>query len=133
MEYNQKVNADGSRDLKRKDLCREKKLFRWDEGREFLKVDNVSRESKASTELERLRRAIQRYRNRTLDNKVRSSCDVILTALEDTTIARHTPDNQRSQIEQLRLAIATRTPWKLDECFKEADRILQLIELGEIW
>lgn len=133
VEYNAKVNSDGSRDLKRKDLCREKRLFRWDADHQFLKVDNVSRETKASTELERLRRAIQRYRNRSLDMKIRNSCDVLLEALTDTEIARHTPDNQRASIERLRMAIATRTDWNLDECFRQADKILQLIELGEIW
>jgi hypothetical protein len=58
---------------------------------------------------------------------------VILEALTDTEIARHTPDNQRASIERLRMAIATRTDWNLDECFRQADKILQLIELGEIW
>lgn len=133
VEYNQQVNADGSHDLKRKDLCKDKRLFRWDKGHEFIKVDNVSRTSVPSTETERLRRAIQRYRNRCIDMKLRQSCDVILEALEDSIIQRVTPNGLRPDIERIRMQIATRVDWKLDEVFREADRILQLLELGEIW
>lgn len=133
VEYNQQVNSDGSRDLKRKDLCRDKQLFRWDTQHEFIKVDNVSRSSIPSTENERLRRAIIKYKNRTIDLNVRSSCDVILKALEDQIIQRHTATGLRDEIQKIRLAIATRVDWDLDTVFKEADRILQLLELGEIW
>jgi hypothetical protein len=133
VEYNQQVNADGSHDLKRKDLCKDKRLFRWDKGHEFIKVDNVSRTSVPSTETERLRRAIQRYRNRCIDMKIRQSCDVILEALEDSIIQRVTPNGLRPDIERIRMQIASRVNWKLDDVFREADRILQLLELGEIW
>lgn len=133
VEYNREVNSDGSRNLKRKDLCLDKKLFRWDAEHEFIKVDNVSRTSMRSTENERLRRAIVRYRMRSMDMNVRKSCDVLLEALEDSIMHRYTPNGTRAEIERLRLAIATRTDWNLDVVFKEADRILQLLELGEIW
>ena len=133
VEYKDKVNSDGSRDLKRKDLCRDKKLFRWDEGRQFYKIDNVSRTSLPSTENERLRRAIIRYRGRSLDMKVRDSCDVILKALEDSIIHRHTGSGTREEIDAIRMQIATRTDWNLTEVFRQADKILQLLEAGEIW
>lgn len=133
VEYNQQVNSDGSRDLKRKDLCRDKRLFNWDGSHQFIKVDNVSRSSIPSTEDDRLRRAIVKYRNRCMDMKVRSSCDIILNALEDRIIQRHTATGLRDEIDKIRLAIASRTDWKLDDVFKEADRILQLLEAGEIW
>lgn len=68
-----------------------------------------------------------------MDMKVRDSCDVILKALEDHIIARHTATNTRSEIDAIRLAIATRTKWNLDEVYKKADQILQLLEAGEIW
>ena len=132
-EYKAEVNSDGSRDLKRKDLCRDKLLFRWDKDHEFYKVDNVSRESQPSTELERLRRALVRYMGKTYDMKIKTACSEILKALEDSIIARHTRNNKREEIDAIRLQIATRTDWHLDEVFREADRILQLLEAGEIW
>ena len=133
VEYNQEVNSDGSRNLKRKDLCRDKRLFEWDANHEFIKVDNVSRSSLPSTENERLRRAITKYKGRSMDMEVRRSCDVILKALEDQIISRHTATNTRSEIDAIRLAIATRTEWNLDEVYRQADKILQLLEAGEIW
>lgn len=133
VEYKSEVNPDGTRDLKRKDLCREKKLFQWDKGHEFYKLDNVTRESMPSTENERLRRAIIRYMGKTYDQKIKESCFVILQALEDSIIARHTSDNRRDQIDAIRLQIATRTDWKLEEVFKQADLILQMLEAKEIW
>lgn len=133
VEYNKEANPDGTHDLKRKDLCKDKRLFEWDKEHEFIKVDNVSRSTLPSTENERLRRAIIKYKGRTFDMKVRSSCDVILTALEDRIIQRHTANGIRPEIDRIRLAIASRVDWKLDEVFREADRILQLLEAGEIW
>lgn len=133
IEYNQKVNSDGSRDLKRKDLCREKKLFQWDEKREFYKIDNVTRTSTPSTENERLRRAVIRYKGRSLDMDVRRSCDVIIQALENQVIHRHTSHGTREEIDAIRLQIATRTDWNLEEVYRQADKILQLLEAGEIW
>lgn len=65
--------------------------------------------------------------------KVRDSCDVILRALEDHVIQRHTANGIRPEIDKIRLAIASRVDWKLDDVFKEADKILQLLEAGEIW
>lgn len=133
VEYNREVNSDGSRDLKRKDLCRDKKLFQWDEGHEFLKIDNVTRESIPSNENERLRKAIIRYRGRSMDMQVRESCDVIIKALEDSVIRRHAQEGTRESIDQIRLAIASRTDWNLEEVYKQADKILQLLEAGELW
>lgn len=133
VEYSKKVNSDGSRDLLRKDLCREKKLFKWDDGHQFIQIDNVSRSSLPSTENERLKRAVERYRNHSMDVKVRSACDVLIEALTNKIIHRVTADGTRAEIERLRLAIATRTDWKLDDVFQEADKILQLLEAGEIW
>jgi hypothetical protein len=133
VEYNREVNSDGSRDLKRKDLCRDKKLFQWDEGHEFLKVDNVTKESIPSTENERLRKAIIKYRGRSMDMQVRESCDVIIKALEDSVIRRHATEGTRESIDQIRLAIASRTDWNLEEVYKQADKILQLLEAGELW
>lgn len=133
VEYNQEVNSDGSRNLKRKDLCRDKQLFRWDTNHEFIKVDNVSRTSLPSTEKDRLRRAVTKYKLHSMDMEVRNSCDVILHALEDHAIARHTKTNTRDEIDAIRLEIASRTHWDLDEVYRQADKILQLLEAGEIW
>lgn len=133
VEYNRKVNSNDEATLKRKDLCREKKLFKWDDNKVFYKVDNVTRETIPNTENERLRRAIIKYRGRSIDMNVRQSCDVIIKALEDSSIQKLTPDKTREAIEKIRLMLATRVNWNLDDVFKEADRILQLLELGEIW
>lgn len=133
VEYNKEANPDGTHDLKRKDLCKDKRLFEWDKEHEFIKVDNVSKSTLPSTENERLRRAIIKYKGRTFDMNVRNSCDVILKALEDGIIQRHTANGIRPEIDRIRLAIASRVDWKLDDVFKEADKILQLLEAGEIW
>lgn len=133
VEYKDLVNSDGSRDLKRKDLCRDKRLFDYSTKNEFYKVDNVTRAQLPCTDEERLRRALTKYRARSLDMKVRTSCDIILQALEDVLMSKVVPENNRDRIDAIRLQIATRTDWRLDEVYKEADKIMQLLEAGEIW
>lgn len=133
VEYNEAVNSDGTRNLKRKDLCRDKRLFAWDAAHKFIKVDNVSRESLPSTEADRLRRALLKFRGKNYDLELIKAIDLIVSVLERSAIRRITGDNSTAEIERIRLAIATRHDWDLDTVFKVADQIQQLLEAKEIW
>ena len=133
VEYLEKVNSDGTRNLKRKDLCADKRLFKFDVDRQFYKVDNVSRESFPSTEDERLKKKLIQYRDCHVDRDIRQSCDIILNAIDREQLRRITKHGTNDEIDAIRLAIATRTDWDFRKVCRVADQINELIKQKEIW
>ncbi len=133
VEYKSQANSDGTRDLLRKDLCHQKKLFRWDTDRTFYKLDNVSRESKPKQDSEILRRRLQEYHDTHIDKDIRNACNAILDNLDREALARVTAHGYASEIDAIRLAIATRTGWDYKRVVEVAEEIHKLIIEKEIW
>lgn len=133
VERNQKVNSDGFRDLKRKDLCRDKLLFRWDADHVFYKIDNPAGEISRTTDDDVLRRRLNLYRLTHPDEQIRQAIDVLLTQIDRDRIRDITPTGRAVEIDQIRLAIASRTGWDYQRVKEKANEIYQLINEGEIW
>lgn len=95
-------------ELKRKDLCRDKKLFDFSDRRDFLKIDNCTPARKTPREDDVLKRRLVAYRNATTDQRIRKACDVVIEALENAELARLTPRQIFLEWEPLRRAIALR-------------------------
>ena len=91
---------------KRKDLCPDKILFRWDEDHEFMQLDLPLRPAKPSNEIEILRRHLVLYRQQTCDVKMRDAIDIILEKLQDAELRRFTPKQLFCEVNALRQAIS---------------------------
>ena len=126
-------NSDGTRDYKRKDLCRDKVLFKWDDDHVFYKLDNVARHCEPSKEDEVLRRHLNRYRNCHLDMDVRNACSAILNNLDREKLAQITAHGWVNEIDAIRLAIATRTGWDFKKVMEVAEEVHKLVKEGELW
>ena len=74
-----------------------------------------------------------KFRGKNYDLELIKAIDLIVSVLERSAIRRITSDNSNTEIERIRLAIATRHDWDLDTVFKVADQIQQLLEAKEIW
>lgn len=127
------VNSDGTRDYKRKDLCREKQLFKWDANHEFYKIDNVAREGHVTHDDESLKRHLIRYRDKHADKDVRDACNALLNNLDREKLKLITAHGFADEIEAIRLAIATRTRWDFKRVIEVAEEVHKLIKEGEIW
>lgn len=133
VEYNAQVDSNGERTLKRKDLCADKKLFNWDAGHEFLKVDNLPSERKVATWEQRLLNALNNYLSHQYQPELTKAARTIIRDLEDRKISVLTSDNTCQSVERIRLMLATRTDWNLDMVYKVADDIIAMLENSEIW
>ena len=133
VEYLEKVNSDGTRDLKRKDLCRQKQLFKFSEDRTFYTVESVARESEPDREDNILKRHLSLYRERHADKDIRTAIDVLLNNLNRDELKRFTANGYAAEIDKLRLAIATRTGWDYKRVIEVAEETYKLIKEGEIW
>ena len=127
------VNSDGTRDLKRKDLCQDKPLFKWDKDHEFYKLDNVARECKPNHEDDVLRRHLQRYKDCHSDLDLRKACAAILDNLDREKLRMVTAHGWATEIDAIRMAIATRTGWDFKRVMEVAEEVHKLIVQKEIW
>lgn len=92
----------------RKDLCPEKKLFKWAADREFLHIDNCVEGRKPENDLEVLRRRLTTFRNTHSDMAVRDACSALLQYIETEDMRRYTPKQIFSEVEALRRTLALR-------------------------
>lgn len=133
VEYLDSVNSKGERNLKRKDVCREKRLFNFNLNRTFYKVNGLARESLPNNEETILRNHLEKYRENHYDADIRKAIDIILNQLDRNRLSRLTVNGWAHEIDAIRLAIATRTDWDYQRVLEKAEEIHKLIQEGEIW
>lgn len=119
--------------LKRKDLCQDKVLFYWDKDKEFLKVNQLPKDSKPDRTDEILKKHLQVYKNQQVEPNVVTACNLILDKLNDSDIKRLLPHYSNEDFEVIKKALAVKsTHPEMDilEIFRHiADNNLE----GEIW
>lgn len=133
VEYLDKVNSDGERNLKRKDVCREKRLFNYNLDRTFYKIEGVAVECKPDKDDDILRRRLTMYREKHANPDLRRAIDILLNNLNRERLRQITAHGYAAEIDQIRLAIATRTGWDYQTVIEKAEEIHKLIKQGEIW
>lgn len=133
VEYLDKVNEDGSRDLKRKDVCKQKVLFKFNMDRTFYKIDAAARECIPDKDDDILRRRLQLYREKHADLDIRKAIDIILNKLDRERLRQITAHGYSNEIDAIRLAIATRTGWDYQRVIEVAEETMKLIKQKEIW
>jgi hypothetical protein len=89
----------------RKDRCRDKTLFKWDEGHVFTQLSAAPPPSKRSNTDEILRRRLNEYRAHNPQAEIRQACDVILHHLERFDILRYAPLGDPIERQAMVLAI----------------------------
>ena len=133
VEFLEKVNSDGERNLKRKDVCREKRLFNYNLDRTFYKIEGVAVECKPDKDDDILRRRLTVYREKHADPDLRRAIDILLNNLNRERLRQITAHGYAAEIDQIRLAIATRTGWDYQTVIEKAEEIHKLLKQGEIW
>lgn len=92
----------------RKDLCPDKRLFKFSQDREFLHIDNCTPARKPDKEQDVLKRRLIIYRNSHADVKIREACTILIAKLEDEELRHMTPKQIFSEVEALRRTLALR-------------------------
>lgn len=92
----------------RKDLCPDKRLFRFDRDREFLHIDNCTPARKQDPDEAVLKRKLIMYRASHTDEAIRAACAALIDAIEHEELRRLTPKQIFSEVEALRRTLALR-------------------------
>lgn len=118
---------------KRKDLCRDKVLFKFNDSRTFYQVSQLPPASKPSRDDDILRRRLIRYKEIHADKSIRDACDVILQTLSRVEVRRLVEHPDFIAIETLQRAIAYKLKYPDEDIIAIMSRIRQLLTNKEIF
>lgn len=93
-------------ELKRKDRCRDKVLFKWDRDHEFLKVQTVPPPSKPSHDDDILLRRLRMFKLTLTDPKLHQACEALIAFMESKKVRRLTSTHLTRETQALQAAIA---------------------------
>lgn len=117
-----KIGADGipTDNLKRKDLCQDKMLFKFNLDREFFQVEQVAKELRPKQTEIILARRLREYRNTQLHRPdMVKAIDLLLQNLDREQLRLLTAFNKPYEIEAWQRAIGLRWGKPLDSSFYE--------------
>lgn len=117
----------------RKDLCPDKKLFRWDKDHEFMQLDMKMRAAKPDNNLEVLLRRLRSYRTQVVDSKVHDACDVIIEVLEQEDMKRYTPKQIAAELFALQETLRLRMKYPERDIVKSIAQIQEMLFNDEIF
>lgn len=121
------------KELKRKDRCREKVLFKWDDDHEFLQVDRVPPPQKPERDDQILLKRLRMLRLTTSDMKIRDACDALIEALEKRELRRLTPNHQFKEMQVLQAVIRQKIGGDSRSALEILAEIQELIFNNEIF
>lgn len=124
-EYNDERDKDGNLIPKRKDLCADKRLFRFDDDREFHQLDMCVSGGKPDAEDEILLRRLKSYRNKSADTKVRTACDVLIEALETSDLRRYTSKQVWAETQALQKLLRRRMKMTEKDAIETLEQVKQ--------
>lgn len=118
---------------KRKDRCKDKVLFHFNQNREFYQLEQIAPASKPNHDEAVLRRRLEMYKMKCFDARIREACDVILKQLQGRELARLCSNPASDEINALRQAIAYRMKWKDEDAAVVINRIQKALKEGSIF
>ena len=124
-EYNDERDKDGNLIPKRKDLCADKRLFRFDADREFHQLDMCVSGGKPDADDEILLRRLRNYRNKSADTKVRTACDVLIEALETSDLRRYTSKQVWAETQALQELLRRRMKMTEKDAIETLEQVKQ--------
>ena len=102
-------HSDDNRVLKRKDRCRDKKLFYFDADHEFTKLSQAPSDRKANTKEDILERRLRCFALEHPEEKVRQAVETILDVIDLDKLMSYSPDKRRREA----VALQTALKWKM--------------------
>lgn len=104
----EKVHSESEKKLQRKDRCRDKQLFHWDERHEFCQLVSAPAKSKPNRKEDILRRRLQEYKVMHSDMKIRAACDVLIKDIDKVQSYRFVPLGDDKVRTAMQIALARR-------------------------
>ena len=127
------LNSDENRPLKRKDRCRDKKLFYFDAGHQFTQVSQAIPDSKTNRMDDVLERRLRIYKEQHSTFSIRSACDVILKDIELNKLSDYTEEKLWKEAKALQLVLRAKMDGDLRPVGEIYDQMIEIIETENIY
>ena len=118
---------------KRKDRCKDKKLFYWNRESRFLQLEAVPPKTTPDRDDTILLRRLQKYKVIHLDPEIQKACAAIIDAIKKSEVRRLTPHNISIETQALQRAIAIRCGGKEEDIMVTVERVKELLLEGLIF
>lgn len=127
------VDSPAERRPQRKDRCRDKELFKWDDGVEFMQLQSAPAPSKKNHRDEILRRRLMEYRLHHPQEKIKMACDVILKNIESLDSFRFVPLGDERERRALQIALQRKMGGDEKAVLEIIAEVKALLDNNEIW
>lgn len=99
----------GTRELQRKDRCRDKLLFRTTDLQQYFQLEKAATSEPKEKGLSQLLKLLYAYRSRVIDPKVHTACNTVIAKIEDDEhLHQLTRPLSRDEVELMRRVLAIR-------------------------
>lgn len=122
-----KIDSHVERKLQRKDRCRDKVLFLWDKGHQFMQLSAAPSPTRKKNEDEMLRRKLIAYQNKSIDLKVKDACQLILDNIDHLSSLKYIPMGDSREIQAIRMALAARLGGNKKSAFELIAEIKEIL------
>lgn len=117
------VHSEGRKVLRRKDRCRDKKLFYFDEGHQFTQLSAAPTDRKANAKEDTLERRLRLFMISHPSVEVERACKVILDTIDLDRLMDYTPQKRLREAR----ALQTVLKWKLAGDERSAMELLSIV------
>lgn len=117
------VHSEGKKVLRRKDRCRDKKLFYFDEGHQFTQLSAAPTDRKANVKEDILERRLRLFMMSHPSVEVERACKVILDTIDLDRLMDYTPQKRLREAR----ALQTVLKWKLAGDERSAMELLSIV------
>lgn len=127
------VNSNQERRPQRKDRCRDKNLFKFDAGVEFVQLQSAPGPSKKSRPDDILRRRLVEYKMTHPQEKIRTACDIILKNIESFESFRFVPLGDEKERRAIQIALSRKLGGDEKTALEIIAEVKALLDQNEVW
>lgn len=127
------VHSDQERPLKRKDRCRDKKLFYFDSKHAFTQLSNAPSDGKSNRDDNILENRLKLFQMTHPKPEVRKACETILKEIDLTRLVNYSPRHYIAEARALQLTLANKMNGDPREVRQILNEVLSLINSKEIF
>lgn len=121
------------RPLKRKDRCRDKKLFYFDSGHQFTQLAQAPSDCKHPRVDDVLERRLMMYKETHFDPEIKKACDIILRSIDLTKLVNYSPKTNYREARALQITLANKMAGDPRHVADILDEVLKLLNSDSIF
>lgn len=127
------LNSPDRKPLKRKDRCRDKKLFYFDSNHQFTQLSQAPGDAKHSRDDDVLERRLRLYQMTHSNPEIQKACEIILKDIDLTKLVNYSPTTNYREARALQITLAHKMNGDPRRAADILDEVLKMLNAKEIF